>query len=236
MEPLFVADSFGKTFGHNEVLKAATAWAMPGKVTVLFGRNGSGKTTLIRAAMGLQRADFGIVRYDGITYLRPRLHTLSRKGLMYLPDRGLLSRRRTLRWHHRVLSLQMNGEVDEAAIQTMRVEPLLELEESRMSGGERRRAELSLVLARRPICLVADEPLAGIASTDMDEISGVIRKLADEGCAVLVTGHDVNALMALADDVTWMVAGTTHWLGAPESARDHHQFRREYLGPRGFSG
>jgi len=135
-----------------------------------------------------------------------------------------------------VLSLQMNGEVDEAAIQTMRVEPLLELEESRMSGGERRRAELSLVLARRPICLVADEPLAGIASTDMDEISGVIRKLADEGCAVLVTGHDVNALMALADDVTWMVAGTTHWMGAPESARDHHQFRREYLGPRGFSG
>jgi ABC-type multidrug transport system ATPase subunit len=235
MEPLFVADSFGKTFGRNEVLKAATAWATPGKVTALFGRNGSGKTTLIRAAMGLQRADFGIVRYDGVTYLRPSLHTLSRKGLMYLPDRGLLSRRRTLRWHHRLLFLQMNGEVDEAAIQTMRVESFLDMEEGQLSGGERRRADLSLVLARRPSCLVADEPLAGIAPAEMDEVSGVIRKLADEGCAVLVTGHDVNALMALADDVTWMVAGTTHWLGTPDSARDHDQFRREYLGPRGFS-
>jgi len=235
MEPLFVADSFGKTFGRNEVLKAATAWATPGKVTVLFGRNGSGKTTLIRAALGLQKADFGIVRYDGATYLRPSLHVLSRKGLMYMPDRGLLSRRRTLRWHHRLLSLQMNGDVDETVIQTMRVEPLLDREESKMSGGERRRAELSLVLARRPRCLIADEPLLGIAPSDMDEISGAIRMLADNGCAVLVTGHDVNALMALGDDVTWMVAGTTHWLGAPEAARDHEQFRREYLGPRGFS-
>ena len=155
---------------------------------------------------------------------------------MYLPDRGLLSRRRTLRWHHRLLSLQRNGKVDETGIVAMRVESLLDLEESRISGGERQRAELSLVLARRPRCLLADEPLTGIAPSDLDEISGAIRELADEGCAVLVTGHDVNALMALGDDIVWMVAGTTHWLGSPESAREHHQFRREYLGPRGFSG
>ena len=94
-DPLFVADSFGKTFGDREVLKAATAWAVPGTVTVLFGRNGSGKSTLIRAALGLIRADFGLVRYDGATHLKPRLHSLARQGLMFIPDRGLLSRRRT---------------------------------------------------------------------------------------------------------------------------------------------
>lgn len=234
MGPLFVADSFGKTFGSREVLKAATAWATPGGVTVLFGRNGSGKSTLIRAALGLLRADYGIVRYDGETHLRPRLHVLARNGLMYLPDRGLLSRRQPLRWHHHLLRLQLGSDPVPGALEAVEAEPLLDLTESQMSGGERRRAELSLALARGPRCLIADEPLAGIAPADREMVSAAIRKLADEGCAVLVTGHDVEALMDLSDDVVWVVGGTTHWLGSPASAKGHFQFRQEYLGPRGY--
>lgn len=236
MDPLFLADCYGKTFGSREVLKAATAWATPGTVTVLFGRNGSGKSTLIRAALGLLRTDFGLVKYDGTTYLKPRLHHLARRGLMYLPDRGLLSRRRTLRWHHRLLELQMDGEPAPGALEAMAVESLLDKEESQMSGGEKRRAELSLILARQPRCLIADEPLAGIAPGDKEVVSATIRKLAEGGCAVLVTGHDVAALMDLSDDVVWMVGGTTHWLGSPASAKEHFQFRQEYLGPRGYAG
>jgi ABC-type multidrug transport system ATPase subunit len=236
MEPLFVADSYGKTFGRREVLKAATAWATPGVVTVLFGRNGSGKSTLIKAALGFLRADYGLVKYDGRSYLKPRLHQLAREGLMYLPDRGLLSRRRTLRWHHWLLRLQMDREPAPGALKTVGAEDLLDRAESQMSGGERRRAELSLVLARKPRCLIADEPLAGIAPSDKEQVSAAIRRLADEGCAVLVTGHDVDALMDLSDDVVWVVGGTTHWLGSPASAKDHFQFRQEYLGPRGYAG
>jgi len=91
-----------------------------------------------------------------------------------------------------------------------------------------------LALARKPRCLVADEPLAGIEPWDQEALVGVLKGLAERGCAILVTGHDVNPLMALADDIIWMVGGTTHWLGSPESARAHYQFRREYLGPRGY--
>ena len=236
MDPLFLADCYGKTFGSREVLKAATAWATPGTVTVLFGRNGSGKSTLIRASLGLLRTDFGLLKYDGTTYLKPRLHHLARRGLMYLPDRGLLSRRRTLRWHHRLLKLQMDREPAPGALEAMAVESLLDKEESQMSGGEKRRAELSLILARQPRCLIADEPLAGIAPSDKEVVSAAIRKLAEAGCAVLVTGHDVDALMDLSDDVVWVVGGTTHWLGSPASAKEHFQFRQEYLGPRGYAG
>lgn len=234
MDPLFVADCYGKTFGSKEVLKAASAWATPGAVTALFGRNGSGKSTLLRAALGLIRADFGLVKYDGATYLKPRLHLLARRGLMYLPDRGLLSRRRTLGWHHRLLRLTMDREPTAGALETVAAGHLLRKEESQMSGGEKRRAELSLVLARNPRCLIADEPLAGIAPSDKEVVSAAIRTLADKGCAILVTGHDVDALMDLSDDVVWVVGGTTHWLGPPASAREHFQFRREYLGPRGY--
>ncbi len=236
MNPIFVADSFGKSFGRTEVLTAATAWATPGTVTALFGRNGSGKSTLIKAALGLIRADYGLVKFDGEAYLRPTLSRLARRGLMYLPDRPLLSRRKTLRWHHRLLAMQLGTAPDLGALSTMEVEPLLDQTEVQMSGGEKRRAELSLALARRPRCLIADEPLAGIAPADRAMVSAAIRGMASEGCAVLLTGHDVDDLMALADDVVWMVGGTTHWLGSPASARDHFQFRQEYLGPRGYSG
>ncbi|MGW8265228.1 MAG: ATP-binding cassette domain-containing protein [Longimicrobiales bacterium] len=235
MNPLFVADCYGKSFGSREVLKAASAWAIPGAVTALFGRNGSGKSTLLRAALGIIRADFGLVKYDGNAYLKPRLHHLARRGLMYLPDRGLLSRRHTLQWHHRLLRLQMDRDPMAGAVEAVGAGHLLQQEESQMSGGEKRRAELSLVLARNPRCLIADEPLAGIAPSDKELVSAAIRTLADkEGCAILVTGHDVDALMDLSDDVVWMVGGTTHWLGSPASAREHYQFRQEYLGPRGY--
>lgn len=231
-EPLFVADSFGKSFGSREVLKGATAWAVPGAVTVLFGRNGSGKSTLINAALGLIRSEFGLVRFDGVTHLKPRLHRFAREGLMYVPDRGLLCRGRTLRWHHRQLALQKKQELDPGVLDAVLATPLLSLRKSQMSGGERRRADLSLVLARKPRCLLADEPLAGITPADKEVVAGSLRALADNGCAILVTGHDVEALMGFSDDVVWVVGGTTHWLGSPASAMDHFQFRQEYLGPQ----
>ena len=67
---------------------------------------------------------------------------------------------------------------------------------------------------------------------DQEIVADVIRSMADAGCAVVVTGHDVRALLELADQVVWMVAGTPHGLGTPQEARNHDQFRKEYLGPQ----
>lgn len=231
MAPLFVAESLGVSFNGNTVLKSATVWGCTGRVVAVMGRNGSGKTTLFRAALGLVAREFGAVKFGSRTFLNPHLHQLSRLGLFYLPDSGLLSRRRTFGWH---LSLLKEGFPDEAREHfpaTLQVEALMEKTVWEMSGGEERKAELALAWARRPSCLLADEPLAGLAPKDKDIVSGVIRTMADEGCAVVVTGHDVRPLMKLADEVIWMVAGTTHGIGSPDDARKHDQFRREYLGP-----
>jgi len=230
-EYLFVAESMGVSFYGNAVLKSASLWARPGKVAAVLGRNGSGKTTLFRAALGLVKREFGTVRYGSETFLSPTLHQLSRRGLFYLPDSGLLSRRRTLRWHLSVIQKRFKGEGRDELPSGLRVDEILEKSVWEMSGGEERRADLALAWTRRPSCLLADEPLAGLATKDQDLASGVIRAMADAGCAVVVTGHDVRPLMELADQVTWMVAGTTHAIGTPEEARAHEQFRREYLGP-----
>ena len=80
---------------------------------------------------------------------------------------------------------------------------------------------------------MADEPLAGIQPSDRAFIAEALTAVARAGAAVLVTGHDVDDLFDLADEVVWMASGTTHGLGTVAEARRHTQFCREYLGPRG---
>lgn len=231
MDAVLLADSVGKAFGRNQVLKSATVWAREGAVTVLFGRNGAGKTTLLRTAVGLLGADFGVVRYLGHHRRRPRLHRLAREGLFFLPDRDLLSDRFTVAGHLTEIR-QRFGTRRHEAVELLELEPHMDRYPWQLSGGERRRAGLALALQRRPRCLVADEPLMGITPRDREVVGRALEALARDGTAILLTGHDVEPLLAVADEVVWMVAGTTHGLGPPERARIHDQFRREYLGPR----
>ena len=230
MNPLFLADSFVKSFGPRDVLKSATAWATPGRVTAILGRNGCGKTTLLRLALGLGSADQGQVFFDGTVRRRPYLWKLAAEGLFFLPDHGLLARRIQFGQQLELLERRYGVSSPADVAQRLGVDPHFQSVADEMSGGERRRAELALALARRPRCLIADEPLAGVEPKERRRVSESLRAEAAEGMAILVTGHDVDDLMALADDVIWMVAGTTHGLGSPAEAQAHHQFRREYLG------
>lgn len=230
VRPLFSAESITRSFGSRVVLKSASMWGYEGRISVLFGRNGCGKSTLLRISTGLLRAEQGAIHFDGRAYLRPRLPTLARRGLFYLPDRGLLSRRLTLRDQVRAVEWRFGTGRTAEVLAALGIERLLDQSLVEISGGEARRAELALALIRGPRCLLADEPLAGINPRDAEVIAAALRRLAAEGCAVVVTGHEVRQLMELADDVVWMVAGTTHGLGSADAAREHEQFRREYLG------
>jgi ABC-type multidrug transport system ATPase subunit len=221
----------GVSFGPNQVLKSATVWAHPGQVTVIMGRNGSGKTTLFRAALGLVRREFGVVRFGDRVHETPRLSRLSREGLFFLPDRDALSRRRDLAWHFAALRHQFRSEARPDVPEALRTGELVDKESWEMSAGERRRAGVSLAWVRGPRCLLADEPLAGLEPKDQGVVAGLVRAMADDGCAVIATGHDVRPLFDVADEIVWMVAGTTHGIGSSDDARAHDQFRREYLGP-----
>jgi ABC-type multidrug transport system ATPase subunit len=232
MDALLLADSFVKSFGRKRVLTSATIWARAGRITVVMGLNGSGKTTLIRSALGLERAEQGIVRYQGEVFLRPRLWRLAARGLFYLPDRGLLSRRMRMKDQLELIRTRFGGEKREDVLARLEVDGSLDALPGEMSGGELRRAELALALIRRPTCLIADEPLTEIEPRDRGLIMAVLRAEAASGTAVLVTGHEVGDLLSLSDEVIWLAAGTTHGLGSPDQARAHDQFRREYLGPR----
>ena len=231
MAAFFSADSISKAFGARTLLKAASIWAHEGRITALLGRNGCGKTTLLRIGAGLLPADQGAIHFAGRVYLRPRLPELARLGLFYLPDRNLRSRRLTLRQQIRAAEWHFGAERASGIIERLELGPRLDRRSLQLSGGERRRAEIALAWVCAPQCLLADEPFVGIDPGDRELIAEVLRELTREGCALVISGHEVSRLLEIADDVVWMTAGTTHGLGSPEAAVRNDQFRREYLGP-----
>lgn len=231
MALLFSADSISKAYGARSVLKAASIWAYEGRITALLGRNGCGKSTLLRIGAGLLAADQGAIHFAGRVYLRPRLSELAGQGLFYLPDRNLLSRRLTIRQQILAAEWHFGNDRTSSIIERLELGPRLDRHALQLSGGERRRADIALAWICAPRCLLADEPFAGIDPADRELIAQVLLELAREGCALVVSGHEVPHLLETADDVVWMTAGTTHGLGAPETAVRNDQFQREYLGP-----
>ena len=229
--PILVADCVTKSFGDLRVLSAGSLRAESGQVRVMLGRNGSGKSTLIKIATGWIAADSGVVHFRGRALLRPRHAVMAREGMFYLPDHEVFSSAFTIGWQLELFAQRFARRSAREAATLADVAHLLDRRPFQLSGGELRRAELALVLARRPDCLLADEPYRGIAPADHERLTWLFRALARDGCAVVVTGHEVPTLLEAADHITWCTAGTTYELGPPDVAREHEEFGRGYLGP-----
>ena len=225
-----MAESIGKTFGTRRVLNSASLWVRSGVITVVVGRNGEGKSTLLKIAAGVLRPDFGTVRYREEHFGRARLADLAPKGVFFLPEHPLLCTSFTVRDHLMMIQRRFGGGAAEAAVESLEIGELLDRSSQSLSLGERRRADIALAVARRPDCLLADEPFLRITPKDAEAVADVFRALAAAGCAIALTGHEVPMLFDVADEVSWITAGTTHPLGSPDNAREHHQFGREYLG------
>ncbi|HVB32529.1 MAG TPA: ATP-binding cassette domain-containing protein [Gemmatimonadaceae bacterium] len=227
------ADSIVVTFGDRRVLTAATLRAEAGEVVVLFGRNGAGKSTLLHVAAGLRPATSGAVHFQGEVYLRPSLAHLARHGMFLLPDRDLLSGNLTLRRHMSLFAARFDRPLIEQAAALVGLTERLDQRADACSGGERRLAEVALAWLRGPTCLLADEPYRDVAPIVGDTLSRVFREMADAGCAVVLSGHDSETLLGIADRVVWCTAGTTYELGDAEHARRDPRFVADYLGMRG---
>ncbi|HYC31940.1 MAG TPA: ATP-binding cassette domain-containing protein, partial [Gemmatimonadales bacterium] len=211
------------------VLTSATLRAEPGCITALVGRNGIGKSTLVKIAAGWLRADHGTVRFRDRLYEHAALHRLAEAGLFYLPDRALLSPGFSVREHLDSAARRWGRDELQDVVRRTGIGPHLERRPSSLSEGELRRAELALALLRGPACLLADEPYRGLAPYDREALTEGLRHLAGRGCAVVVTGHEVQTLWDVADTVVWCTDGTTYELGSPASAAEDWRFRQGFL-------
>lgn len=231
MREVLVADCIGKRYADRWVLHSATLRATRGELRALLGRNGAGKSTLMRVAAGVIEPDAGSVRFNGLARERVRMPQLAREGLCFVPDRELLSNAFTIR--EQLLFAGPDTSLLASTADRLEIASLLEARPFELSSGERRRAELGFAMMRQPICLLADEPLRNISPIDAELLLQVLKDVAHNGCAVVVTGHEVPALLAHVDHITWCTAGTTYEMGPPFMARTDDRFVRDYLGSRG---
>lgn len=221
-----------RSYRGRQVLKSAGLWIRPGCITTLMGRNGCGKTTLVEIAVGWRRGDRGVVIVGNRRLTNPKLATLAQHGVFYLPQHSWLCPSQSVGVHFDAVRYHIKNAATDEAIDRLDLATMLDRLPHQLSGGQRRRVELGLAIARRPTCLLADEPFLGIAPQDADLICSILREFAESGCGVLVTGHEVPLLVELAQFVIWVSGGTTYDLGSTAEAVEHRQFVREYLGPR----
>ena len=193
---------------------------------------GQGKSTLMKICAGVLDADSGWVEFDGQQYERPRLSTLAARGLFYLAESDNLVSALTVSQHFDLIEKRFGPGDRDLAASMMRLEVFLGARADTLSGGETRRVEMALALLRRPLCLLADEPFKSVDPLMCELLGNAYRHLASNGSAVVVTGHEVNALKPYLNSVVWVTSGTTYELGNADSAWQHDGFRREYLGPR----
>ena len=171
--------------------------------------------------------------FKGVFRERPRLAHLAREGLAFVPDHDLLSNAFSVRQLLGFVRRPDDPEGIERVADRLTITSLLDARPSELSSGERRRAEVAFAMLRRPVCLLADEPLRNISPMDAEALLQVLAEMARDGCAVVITGHEVPALLAAVDHVTWCTSGTTYEMGPPFMARTDERFMRDYLGSVG---
>lgn len=225
MTRLLEIDAVTKTYGSDRALASASVTVDVGRIHALVGRNGSGKTTLLRVGAGLERPDAGFVRYRGRLRQRPKLHRLARDGVFFLPADGLLSPRWTVRSHLR----RVGAPEVETLPRDLDIAPWLDRRPAQLSRGQRRLVEVTVALVREPRCLLADEPLLGLAPKVAKRVMERLGRLARTGCGILVSGQEVRQLLMMADEVTWLEAGSTQNLGPVEEAVATHDLLRRFL-------
>ena len=213
-----------------------------GEVVGLLGPNGAGKTTSFYMIVGLVAADAGRIQIDETPISSMPIHQRARRGVSYLPQDASVFRRLTVEENIRaVLELQIDHEgkkFSRAMIEQQLDSLLEELQITHirrnsalsLSGGERRRVEISRALATRPRFILLDEPFAGVDPIAVIEIQRIVRFLKSRGIGVLITDHNVRETLGICDRAYIISEGKVLTTGKPEEIINDASVRKVYLG------
>lgn len=232
------ASGLRKRFKGREVVKGITLQVTGGEVVGLLGPNGAGKTTVFDMIVGLCTPDHGEIRLNRRPITHLPMYQRARLGVGYLPQESSVFRRLTT--EENVLAiLELCNLTAEA--RALRLENLLQeldlthLRKSRaytLSGGERRRLELTRALVTNPQFLLLDEPFAGIDPIAVTDIQHIITRLKDKGIGVLITDHNVQETLSITDRAYIINDGNILEAGPPEAIVQSSAARAVYLGDR----
>jgi lipopolysaccharide export system ATP-binding protein len=205
-------------------------------VVGLLGPNGAGKTTTFYMTVGLTAPDSGRVELDGVDVTADPMYVRARKGIGYLPQEASIFRGLTVEQNLMAIleTMPIDGAERRRRLRELLAElhltPLAQSAAHTLSGGERRRAEITRALVMSPKFILLDEPFAGIDPIAVSDIQKIIFHLKERGIGVLITDHNVRETLRITDRAYIVHGGTIFKSGTPGSLADDEEVRRIYLG------
>jgi lipopolysaccharide export system ATP-binding protein len=236
------ATGLRKSYGGRMVVQDVSLSVNSGEVVGLLGPNGAGKTTSFYMIVGLVAADAGRIEIDDTSISSMPIHQRARRGVSYLPQDASVFRRLTVEENIRaVLELQIDHEGKkfsktmieqqlDSLLEELQITHIRRNSALSLSGGERRRVEISRALATRPRFILLDEPFAGVDPIAVIEIQRIVRFLKSRGIGVLITDHNVRETLGICDRAYIISEGKVLTTGKPEDIINDASVRKVYLG------
>ncbi len=226
-----------KTFKQRRVVDAASLSVASGQVVGLLGPNGAGKTTCFYMIVGLIPCDAGQVLLDDRDITHLPMHSRARLGLGYLPQEPSVFRKLTVLDNvlailetRRDLDRAQRLELADTLLHELHVGHLRNNPGISLSGGERRRVEITRALAATPRFMLLDEPFAGVDPLSVLDIQRVIRHLTERHIGVLITDHNVRETLGICDHAYILNEGQVIAAGSPAEILADRKVRDVYLG------
>ncbi len=234
---LLATEGLVKEYRSRRVVNGVSIRVAPGEIVGLMGPNGAGKTTTFNMVVGVVRPDEGGVLFDGQEITRLPMHLRARRGMGYLTQEPSVFRKLTV--EQNILAILETCKVGRLE-QGIRLRSLLdELELGglagsmayTLSGGEKRRLEITRALVTSPRLLLLDEPFAGIDPIAVYEVQKIVRRLRERGLGILITDHNVREMLKLIDRGYIIHKGEVLCEGTAEFLANDPKAREIYLGP-----
>ena len=234
---LLNTDKLIKAYRQRRVVNGVSIHVNPGEIVGLLGPNGAGKTTTFSMVVGVVRPDEGIVTFDGHDITGKAMHQRARLGIGYLTQEPSVFRKLTV--EQNILAILETLDIGREE-RRVRLKMLLdELDLGRLaktkamalSGGEKRRLEITRALVTSPRMLLLDEPFAGIDPIAIHEVQKIVRRLKERGLGILITDHNVRETLKLVDRAYLIHHGEVVYSGGGLEMLEDPKAREIYLGP-----
>ena len=230
------AENLVKVFKNRKVVKGVSFCIEEGEVVGLLGPNGAGKTTTFYMIVGFIRSDRGRILLNGEEISHVPMFRRARMGIGYLAQEASVFRKLTV--EQNILAVlenmsmsrtqrfaRVNDLIDELGIGAVRKQKAYTL-----SGGERRRTEITRALALEPKFLLLDEPFAGVDPIAVFDIQSIIQRLKERGLGILITDHNVRETLRITDRAYIMNEGEILVSGSKDELVNNEEAKRIYLG------
>ncbi len=237
MNEALVAHDLLKRFGTKEAVRDVGLTIGPGEIVGLLGPNGAGKTTTFNIVVGRIRPTTGRVFLGDEEITDLPMYQRARRGITYLPQEPSIFRKLTVEENVLAILETLPGSRRERSERLHRLLAELELQDkarqrgATLSGGERRRVEITRALVLSPRFMLLDEPFSGIDPIAVVDIQKIISQLRDRGIGVVITDHNVRETLTICDRAYIIKDGRIIREGTPEEITEDPTVREIYLGP-----